>query len=56
MPQSRMQIEPTETLRLEPGRDGEATIVVLDEENNCTKVIVLSPQQLASLCEQASEQ
>ncbi|MFK0250185.1 hypothetical protein ACIQUM_36250 [Amycolatopsis azurea] len=56
MSQSRMQIEPTETLRLEPGRDGEVKIVVLNEEGDCSKVIVLSPRQMASLCEQASEQ
>lgn len=56
MSHSRLQLEPTDTLSVQPGRDGTVEIVVLNEWCDCSAVIELTPKQLAALCEQASEQ
>lgn len=53
---ARLQLDPGAQLSLRPGRDGAVEILVLDLNSECSAVIELSPQQLASLCEEASVQ
>lgn len=52
---TRLQLDPSAQLSLRPGRDGTFEILVLDGDCSHSTVIELSPQQLAALCEEASE-
>lgn len=51
---TRIQLDPTAQIQLRDGADG-VEIVITDPTSEASTVIDMTPQQLASLAEQASE-